>query len=177
MRRFILLATAMAILLALAGPASAKVKTRDAEGVTEFTLVASCEPFVDCVIEDGFLFASLQNPGTKTGTFKGTQLYTVDFVLNLADFSFTVEGSVVFTGTVKACGHGTVIFDVIGSGFLEADGTANFVVQDQTVSGGTLPLQGTISETGTGTTNSDGTGSIDYVGSYTCDQRGRGHSS
>jgi len=165
----------MAMLLALAAPTSAKVKEREAKGTTAFTLVIN-NPEVDLDADPPIFTAQLDNPGTKTGTFKGTQLYSVDYVQNLVDNTFTVEGTVVFFGRVKACGYGLVIFDVSGHGVILDDGAgaADFFVQDQTVSGGTLPLEGWISETGTGVSTGDATGTIEYEGSYSCDHSGKG---
>jgi hypothetical protein len=57
---------------AIAAPASADVKTRDASGTTTFTLNPQCTPGVDCAFDPdtGVITIELLNPATKTGTFK-----------------------------------------------------------------------------------------------------------
>lgn len=179
MRRILVLGIAMAMMLALAAPAVAKVKTRQAEGSTMFTLNPTCDPASTCAFdpETGILTITLLNPGMKTGTFKGTQLLTADFLLNAFTNEFTYSGTVVFNGRVKACGVGTVVFDVVGNGFLEEDGTANFVVNDQTIipAGTTLPIEGILREPGALPTDPEtGVGFGSYEGEYTCDHSGKG---
>ena len=166
-------------MLALAVPASAKVKERAAEGSTTFTLSPTCDPASTCAFDagTGVLTITLLNPGTKTGTFKGTQLLTADFKLNVFTNDFTYSGTVVFNGRVKACGVGTVVLDVVGSGFLQEDGTANFVVNDQTIipAGTTLPIEGILREPGALPTDPvTGVGFGSYEGEYTCDHGGSG---
>lgn len=180
MRRILLLTIAMALMFALAAPGSATVRDRQAKGTTTFTLIVTCNPgppiagVPDCVIEGTTLFITISNPGAKTGTFKGTQVFDATVAISLLDPTrFTFTGTTVFTGKVKACGSGTVIFDTNGSGSFDANGDAIFDVNDATVSGGTLPMEGTFSELGNqAPTNDAGMGSIDYEGSYTCDKRG-----
>jgi len=162
------------------------VKEREATGVTSFTLNPTCDPTPGAEVgacdfnpETGILSLGLSNPGVKVGTFQGSQLFEGTLFISVADGSFTMTGTVVFEGRVKACGHGTVEFEVDGSGFLTpgVGGGADFVTNTQTIVGGSLPIEGALSELGVGTGNEDGTaGTLDYAGQYSCDQRGRGHS-
>ncbi|MDH3471794.1 MAG: hypothetical protein OEM94_10810 [Acidimicrobiia bacterium] len=182
MRRVLVLTIVMATMLALAAPVSAKVKERQAEGGTMFTLNPTCDPSLadpatacDLDLGTGILTLTLLNPGTKTGTFKGTQLLTADFLLNVFTNEFTYSGTVVFNGRVKACGVGTVVMDVVGEGFLDADGNATFIVNDQTINPAlsTLPIEGILREPGFLPTDPEtGVGSGDYEGEYTCDHSG-----
>lgn len=182
-RRFFVAALASTLVFAMAAPSAAKVKEREAEGVTSFQLMPTCDPTPggNCPfdISTGILELGLANPGVKVGTFKGTQLFEGTLFINTADGTFTMTGSVLFEGRVKACGHGTVEFDVTGSGRLTEEGAgAFFETNEQTIVGGTLPIEGIVRELGAGTGNADGTGgTLQYEGEYSCDQRGRGHSS
>jgi len=184
MKRLLVTVLVATLVLTLAIPGAAAVKERQAEGVTSFMLNPTCDPTFSgdpgtwCPIVDGEVLLGLANPGSKTGTIKGSQLF--EGVLAIAsDGSLTMTGSVVFTGRVKACGYGTVEFDVAGSGFLtpgQGSG-AFFETNEQTIVGGSLPIEGVVRELGNGTGNEDGTaGTLEYEGEYTCDQRGRGHS-
>lgn len=176
------MALAACLVMVLAAPSTAAVKEREAAGVTSFMLNPTCDPSPggNCPfnLETGILELGLSNPGMKVGTFKGSQVFNGTLFINTNDGSFEMTGSVVFTGRVKACGHGTVEFDVVGSGFLTDQGSgAFFETNEQTIVGGTLPLDGVVRELGAGTGNADGTaGTLEYVGEYTCDQRGRGRS-
>ncbi len=181
MRRLLVGVLSFALILVLAPPSAAKVKERDAEGTTSFMLNPTCDPSPggNCPFDPdtGILELGLSNPGMKVGTFKGTQRFDGTLFINVFNGTFTMTGSVVFEGRVKACGHGTVEFDVTGSGFLTEEGSgAFFETNEQTIVGGTLPIEGVVRELGAGTGNEDGTaGTLPYEGEYTCDQRGRGN--
>jgi hypothetical protein len=111
---------------------------------------------------DGNVFLSALNPGTKTGTFAGTQV--ADFRLWLfKDGSFNFQGPLTFTGTVAGCGTGTIVFHTEGTGFLLPDGTAVITRGHQhTLSGqGTLPVHASLDSLGVGTT-------LSYTGEYHC---------
>jgi hypothetical protein len=113
-------------------------------------------------VADGNVFLTALNPGTKTGTFTGTQV--ADFTLVLfKDGTFNFEGIVTFTGTVEGCGSGTVVFRSEGKGFVLPDGSA-MITRDhqQTLFGqGTLPVHASLDEVGAGTT-------LPYTGEYHC---------
>ena len=174
MKRPFALAMVVGLIVALAVPAFANGKIREASGTTTFTLNPQCTPGVDCAIdpETGVLTIPLLNPATKSGTFKGTQVLTADFLLNTTDGSFVMTGTVVFNGRVKACGVGTVVFDAYGEGFLDETGTAVFEVNSETVNaaGTTLPISGQLNSPGALPTDPDtGVGSAPYSGEYACD--------
>lgn len=178
MKRLAVLALAVGLIMGMAAPASAKVKTRDASGTTTFTLTPQCDPEVNCEFDlaTGVITIPLLNPATKTGTFKGTQLLTADFMLNTNDGSFVLIGTVVFTGRVKACGVGTVVFDAYGEGSLDQDGTAVFAVNSETVNpvGTTLPISGQLDSPGALPTDPEtNIGSAPYTGEYSCNHSGR----
>lgn len=175
----VVLALGMAIGLVV--PASGAAKVRTAEGGGVFTLNATCVAFGDppCAFDEetGDLTITLSNPGTTTGTFKGTQLLTADFVLNVFTQTFEMDGTIVWNGRVKACGVGTIVYDVVASGFLDEFGTANFEVNLQTINpiGTTLPISGFLSLPGPAPTDPDTMmGAIDYTGEYICDHSKNG---
>lgn len=164
----------VALTMAMAAPASAAVKTRDASGTTTFTLNAQCTPGVDCEVDPvtGVVTVPLLNPATKTGTFKGTQVLTADFLVNTTDGSFEMIGTVVFNGRVKACGVGTVVFDAYGSGYFDQAGVPVFEVNSETVNpaGTTLPISGQLNSPGALPSDPvTGVGSAPYSGEYSCD--------
>lgn len=183
MRRFLLFTMSVLLMLTLAVPASAERNmARDAAGTTTFTVIATCDfpaapgGLDDCPIDaNGVVAIGLSNPGSKVGTFRGNQLYEGNIYINLAAGTFTIDGTVTFTGTVRGCGFGTVVFDSAGSGYLDpATGAANFDTNLQTIvaSGTTLPITGYVNETGIQTPPApDGSSMLDYSGRYTCDRR------
>lgn len=156
MRRVILLVLVIGSALPLAATASA-ASPLPASGVETFVPTFTGERGAD-----GNTFLTAVNPGTKTGTFAGTQV--ADFTLVLfKDGSFNFEGLVTFTGTVAGCGTGTVVFRAEGKGFLLPDGNA-VITQDHqhTLSGqGTLPVHASLDVLGVGTT-------LSYTGEYRC---------
>lgn len=177
MKRLAILAMAVGLLMAVAAPASAKVKVREAEGTTTFTLNALCTPGVDCAFDPvtGVMTLELFNPATKTGTFKGNQLLIADFLIDTTNGTFQMIGTVVFNGTVRACGVGTVVFDAYGEGYFDEMGTAVFLVNTETVNpvGTTLPITGELNSPGALPTDPEtGIGSGDYTGQYACDHSG-----
>lgn len=180
-RKFSMMTLVLAMTMGLASPASADAKVRTAEGGGFFTLNPTCAPFGDPACdfnpETGVLNITLSNPGTTTGTFKGTQLLTADFLLNTADNSFEMYGTIVWNGRVKACGVGTIVYDVVASGFLDETATANFLVNRQTINptGTTLPIEGFLDLPGASPTDPDTMmGAIDYTGEYLCDHSNSG---
>lgn len=177
MKRLAVLMMVVGLVMGIAAPASADVKTREASGTTTFTLNPQCTPGVDCAFDPdtGVITIELLNPATKTGTFKGTQLLTADFLLDTTDGSFVMVGTIVFSGRVKACGVGTVLFDAYGEGFLDETGNAVFEVNSETVNpvGTTLPISGQLNSPGALPTDPDtGVGSGPYSGEYSCDHSG-----
>lgn len=177
MRRLLILCLAVATMLALAAPASAATKVRQAEGTTTFTVVATCnsggagdvEGQPDCAFDGETLEITITNPGTKRGSFNGAQVFDGVVNLNVVDLSFTISGTVVFDGRVRGCGSGTVVFEASGAGSIDpATGLATFDSNEQVIVGGTLPIRGHVSEVGTESPNGDGTSSLDYTGAYVC---------
>jgi hypothetical protein len=178
MKRYAVVAAVVGLIMLIAAPAPASVKTRAAEGTTTFTLNPQCTPGVDCELDlDTFeMTIPLLNPATKTGTLKGNQLLTADFRLNVITNTFVMEGTVVFNGRVKACGVGTVVFDAYGEGYLMEDGSAFFEVNSETVNpaGTTLPITGVLNSPGALPTDPDtGIGSGPYAGEYECNHSGK----
>jgi hypothetical protein len=178
MKRIAVVAVVVGLMMAMAAPAPAKVKSRNAEGTTTFTLNPQCTPGVDCEIDfDTFVMTiPLLNPATKSGTFKGTQVLDADFMLNVVDNTFVMEGTIVFNGRVKACGVGTVVFDAYGAGYLMEDGSAYFEVNRETVNpaGTTLPITGVLNSPGALPTDPEtGIGSGPYTGEYECNHSGK----
>lgn len=172
--RIALIALMLGLVMAMAAPVSAKTKTREASGTTTFTLNPQCTPGVDCAFdpETGVMTIELLNPATKVGTFKGTQVLTADFLLDTNTGRFEMFGTVVFTGRVKACGVGTIVFDAYANGFLDQNGTAVFQVNSETVNpaGTTLPISGQLNSPGALPTDPNtGIGSGPYTGEYSCD--------
>lgn len=133
MRRITVLTIAMAMMLALASPASAG-RPMEATGVETFQLTPTCSSILgeipgapDCRTGNGNTFLTLLNPGTKSGTFEGSQLYE-GHVTIFKNGDFTLRGFVTFTGTVEGCGDGTVVFWNEGSGNLATGLTRNHQV-------------------------------------------------
>ena len=142
--------------LALVAPATAS-SPLPASGTETFVPTLTFEK-----IADGNEFIGLQNPGARTGTFTGTQLFEGIFLIH-KDGSFNFEGNITFTGTVAGCGTGTVVFRSEGGGFLLPDGTTNFTRNHNTTldEQGTLPVNATLDSLGIGTT-------LTYSGEYHC---------
>lgn len=125
MRRLLVLAIAMGMLIAMSAPASA-AKPEEAYGTETFVLTPGCNTPVfgppqpglpDCRTADGNVFFTLLNPGTKTGTFTGTQFFEGHGVL-FKNLDFVYNGIITFEGTVEGCGTGTVVFYNEGKGNL-----------------------------------------------------------
>jgi hypothetical protein len=141
---------------ALAAPAAASSPLA-AAGVETFSPNFTFERAAD-----GNVFVTALNPGTKTGTFSGSQVG--DFRLWIfKDGGFNFEGIITFTGTVAGCGTGIVVFRVEGTGFLLPDGTAVITRDHQHTlfSEGTLPVHASLDSVGVGTT-------LTYTGEYHC---------
>jgi len=153
---FVVALAAGVAVFALSAPASAS-SPLPAAGVETYVPNFTFEKAAD-----GNVFVSALNPGTKTGTFAGTEV--ADFILVVfKDGSFNFEGIITFTGTVAGCGTGTVVFRVEGAGFLLPDGTAVITRNHQhTLFGqGTLPVHASLDSLGVGTT-------LTYTGEYHC---------
>lgn len=103
-----------------------------------------------------------------TGTFDGVRVQ--DGVLEYGangDFTYTTRG--LFMGTVEGCGAGTVHFEARAEG-ISVDGIATYSSNIHTaVSGGTLPVFGTLDMSGVEMLNDDGTKTVSYTGTYSCD--------
>ena len=175
MKRLTILAMAVGLMMAIAVPASADATVREAAGTTTFTLNPLCTPGVDCAFdpETEVFTIELFNPATKTGTFDGNQLLIADFLLDITDGTFQMIGTVVFNGTVRGCGRGTVVFDAYGEGHLDETGTAVFLVNTETVNpvGTTLPITGVLNSPGALPTDPEtNIGTSDYTGEFVCDR-------
>lgn len=176
MRRGLWIAAVVAgMMIGLTAPASAEpAKVRHAEGGGVFTLNPTCDPAAGTCAFDpttNVLTITLENPATTTGTFKGEQVLTADFMLDTDDGSFEMFGTIVWHGRVKACGVGTIVYDVVGSGALDPAGTAIFEVNRQTIDpdGTTLPIDGFLDVPGAAPTDENNMGPINYTGQYSCD--------
>jgi hypothetical protein len=155
-KSFIAALVAGVAVFALSAPASAS-SPLPATGVETFVSIFTFEKAAD-----GNVFLSQQNPGTKTGTFTGTQLFEGTLVL-FKDGSFNFAQIITFTGTVAGCGTGTVVFRVEGTGLVLPDGSAMITRDHQhTLFGqGTLPVHASLDSVGVGTT-------LTYTGEYHC---------
>jgi hypothetical protein len=166
-------------LMAAMTPGVAVGQTESAEGTTTFTTNVTCEvgqgsplSLPACEVDEatGVGTLTLLNPASRTGTFEGVEIFDGEVALNLATGEFSHSGLVLFSGTVEGCGAGTVFFDTSGEGTHDADGVATFTSKLYTVvPGGTLPIEGTLDESGTEVMNGDGTATQGYIGTYTCD--------
>lgn len=164
MRRIVVLTIAMAMMFALSSPAIAR-GPMEASGVETFQLTPTCSSVLgeipgapDCRTGNGNTFLTLLNPGAKSGTFEGTQLYE-GHVTIFKNGDFTLRGFVTFTGTVEGCGEGTVVFWNEGSGNVATGLTRNHQVA---TGGGTLNVHANLHLTAIG----EGVNSIE--GSYHC---------
>jgi hypothetical protein len=157
-KSFIFVAAVVAgvAVFAFAAPASSSSPV-PAAGVETYVPNFTSERFAD-----GNVILTALNPGTKTGTFTGSQV--ADFTLvTFKDGTFNFEGIITFTGTVADCGTGTVVLRSEGAGFVLPDGSAVITRDHQhTLFGqGTLPVHASLDEAGAGTT-------LPYTGEYQC---------
>jgi len=120
--------------------------------------------------ETGILTLAFVNPDKMTGTFDGVQVREGLLEFDVGNADFTYAARALFMGTVEGCGPGTVYFEVSGEGGHDADDRATFSSHTFTaVPGGTLPIVGSLDMSGTEVRNDDGTQTVGYIGSYTCD--------
>lgn len=113
MRRTFVLAIATMLILALAAPAMAggnKRHNQEAEGLEEYFLNPTCSSVLipnpelpACELSDGFETITLSNPGSRTGTFEGTQHFEGRMSVNVETLDFVGDGYLTFTGTVPSC--------------------------------------------------------------------------
>ena len=90
--------------------------------------------------------------------------------MDTANGDFSYGAQVIFSGTVEDCGTGTVYFQANGEGNNDAADIATYTSNTYTiVPGGTLPVVGSFDTPGTEVPNDDGTESMSYTGTYTCD--------
>lgn len=148
MRRVLVFATAMAVMVGVVGPASAK-QPMEVTGFEDFVLTPTCDPGPPanpgpafpppCRTADGNVFITVLNPAVKyDGTFEGTQVFDGTITV-FKDGDFVFRGFVTFTGTVEGCGEGTVVFFGEGSGNV-ATGLSRSI-QHAVPGKGTLPVK------------------------------------
>ena len=180
--------TRTALIAAVAGglmaamlPGAAAAQT-EGEGTVTFGDNVLCEfgqgsalPLPACETnEDGtILTITLSNPQDRSGPFDGIQVLNASIVANFAESTFEVSGSSYFAGEVEGCGPGTVNFDYAAGGTLDENLQPVFETNTYTaVPGGTLPITATIDEVSVNdaTPNDDGTSTITYSVTYSCDE-------
>jgi hypothetical protein len=116
---------------------------------------------------------TFSNPQSAAGAFTGIQTLNGTYLPNLADRTFEASGTAVFAGEVEGCGVGVVYFDYRGSGTIATDGSNVFESDTYTaVPGGSLPIVGSIAQSGIDAANGDGTSTAPYSGTYACDTYG-----
>lgn len=130
MRRTVVLAIATMLILALAAPAMAggnKRHNQEAEGFEQYFLTPTCSSAVvpipglpACELSDGIETLTISNPGSRTGTFEGTQHFEGTLKLNVETLDFVGDGYLTFTGTVPSCTGdkvGKVVFynEIVGN--------------------------------------------------------------
>ena len=153
---------------ALAAMVPAAAAADEAEGATTFATNFTCEfgqgsplELPACELDGAGMRLSLLNPARKTGTFDGVQVL---------DGTVALEGLVFFFGTVEGCGTGSVYFEATGEGMPNEVGPSTWTSNTLTaVPGGTLPLTGTLDESGTEIVNEDGSVTWEYTGTFTCE--------
>jgi hypothetical protein len=156
----------------------AAVAQNDAEGTLTWANNGNCSagdevawslPPCELDPDAGILTLTFANPDKMTGTFDGVQVRegVLEFDVDNADFTYTARA--LFMGTVEGCGPGTVYFKVSGEGGHAAAGVDTFGSHTfTTVPGGTLPVVGSLDMSGTEVRNDDGTDTLSYTGSYSC---------
>ena len=177
MKKRLMIGLLSAGLLAAMLPGVVAAQAAEAEGTTTFATNFTCElgqgsplDLPACEVDETAMHFTVLNPARKTGTFDGVQVLDATVDMNPADGSFTYSGLVLFVGTVEGCGTGTVYFEVEGEGMPNETGPSTWTSNTHTaVPGGTLPLTGTLDESGTEVVNDDGTVTWSYTGTYACD--------
>lgn len=166
MRRTLVLIFAAVFVFALAAPVSA-AKPMPVTGTETFVLSPTCNPGpafgfpppTTCRTAGPNVFMGLANPGSRTGTFTGTQFF--DGKVNLkANGDFTYRGILTFEGTVAGCGEGTVVFFNQGAGNLATGLTSNHQV--------TLAGRGTLGVHANLNLEPSGPDTNDIFGTYHC---------
>lgn len=155
MRRTVVVAIATMLMLALAVPAMAggnKRHNQEAEGFETFFLNPTCSSvllppndFPECEAANGFVSVTVSNPGSRTGTFEGTQHYEGTLMVNEETLDFAGDGILTFTGTVPSCTGdkvGTVVFYGEAAGNFATGLSLN--LQETVKQGGTLPVSASL---------------------------------
>jgi hypothetical protein len=156
----------------------AVVAQNDAEGTMTWANNGTCStggespwslPACEQDPDTGILTLPFTNPDKMTGTFDGVQVREGVLEFDVSDADFTYTARALFMGTVEGCGPGTVYFEVNGEGGHDADDVATFSSHTFTaVPRGTLPVVGSLDMSGTEVRNDDGTQTVSYTGSYSC---------
>lgn len=122
-----------------------------------------------CEQDEQGVHASFAHPFELTGTFEGSAVMR-GVLHDALDGTFTYSSHGVFMGDVEGCGSGTFYFT---SDDVEAfwNGESNTYEHNlmTVVPGGTLPIAGALEFEGAEVDHGDGTASLDYTGTYTCD--------
>lgn len=170
----------MALALAIAAPASAEGRDRhhrEATGIELYTLTPTCSSFLiptdgpDCEIdENGIMSVPVENPGSRTGTFEGTQLFEGTIEVDTATLDFEYTGVLTFWGTVPSCSgdrEGKVVFHNEGSGNFISGLALNH--QETVRTGGTLPVSASLDLIAKDNAP-NGDGLNDITGVYSCNK-------
>ena len=150
----------------------------DAEGTMTWAFALTCDagqgpawavPPCEFDEDTGILTVTILSAERMAGTFDGVQSRagTLEMAEN-GDFSYAAD--VIFAGTVEGCGSGTVYFEAKGEGNNDPSDIATYTSNTYTVvPGGSLPVEGSVETPGTEAPNDDGTETMSYIGTYTCD--------
>ena len=179
MRRIVVVAIATMLMLALAVPAMAggnKRHNQEAGGHEQYLLNPTCSSALignpglpACELSDGFEMITLSNPGSRTGTFEGTQHFEGTMKVNVETLDFVGDGFLTFTGTVPSCTGdkvGKVVFyNEVAGNFL----TGLSVNHQETVKQGrTLPVSASLDLVAM--PDEGGLGQNDITGVYSCNK-------
>jgi hypothetical protein len=167
-------------LVAVALPGVAAAQSQPAEGVTTLTANVTCDfgqgvtmPLPACELDEAtsVVAVTFDNPAAKTGSFEGVQVANGVIGLNTEDGSVTLDATIMFSGTVEGCGAGTVYFKNTGSGVFSPEGVLTLDESVyEAVPGGTLSVTATLDESGELVDNPDGSTTMPYAGTYSCDE-------
>ena len=189
MRRTVVVAIATMLMLALAVPAMAggsKRHNQEAEGIETYLLSPTCSSVLipselpDCELANGIESVTVSNPGSRTGTFEGTQNFEGTIKVNVdgssADFlDFVYDGILTFTGTVPSCTG-----DKVGKVVFYNEGAGNFATglaqnhQETVKQGGTLPVSASLDLVALPDLVT-GQGQNGITGVYSCNKGHHGH--